>query len=89
MSDIPLGKGVCVRTEQSVRIQRLRCGHVGVLTAETLSHRDDQDPVGGYEMARFFRGQTRQLANLKISLLGLLLATLSSYANGDSTNAPF
>ena len=35
-------------------------------------------------MARFFRGQTRQLANLKISLLGLLLATLSSYANGQT-----
>jgi WD40 repeat protein len=35
-------------------------------------------------MARFCRGQTRQLANLKISLLGLLLATLSSYANGQT-----
>jgi WD40 repeat protein len=35
-------------------------------------------------MARFCRGQARQLANLKISLLGLLLATLSSYANGQT-----
>jgi WD40 repeat protein len=35
-------------------------------------------------MARFCRGQSRQLANLKISLLGLLLATLSSYANGQT-----
>jgi hypothetical protein len=26
-----------VRTEQSVWVQCLRCGHVGVLTAETLS----------------------------------------------------
>jgi hypothetical protein len=26
-----------VRAEQSVRVQCLRCGHVGVLTAETLS----------------------------------------------------
>ena len=29
--------GVCVRTEQSVWVQCLRCGHSGVLTAETLS----------------------------------------------------
>ena len=35
-------------------------------------------------MARFFRGQTRQLANLKILLLGLLLATASSYAYGQT-----
>ena len=27
----------CVRAEQSVRVQCLRCNHVGVLTAETLS----------------------------------------------------
>ena len=32
------GKKVfCVRSEQSVWVQCLRCGHVGVLTAETLS----------------------------------------------------
>ena len=35
-------------------------------------------------MARFCRGQTRQLANLKILLLGLSLATASSYANGQT-----
>jgi WD domain, G-beta repeat len=35
-------------------------------------------------MARFCRDQSRQLANLKISLLGLSLATLSSYANGQT-----
>ena len=35
-------------------------------------------------MARFCRGQSRQLANLKILLLGLSLATLSSYANGQT-----
>ena len=35
-------------------------------------------------MARFCRGQTRQLANLKILLLGLSLATVSSYAYGQA-----
>ena len=30
-------KVLCVRSERSVRVQCLRCGHVGVLTAETLS----------------------------------------------------
>jgi hypothetical protein len=30
-------KVVCVRAEQSVQVQCLRCGHVGLLTAETLS----------------------------------------------------
>ena len=39
-------------------------------------------------MARSCRGQSRQLANLKILLLGLLLATLSSYANGNSLRTP-
>jgi hypothetical protein len=32
-----VSKVFCVRTEQSVWVQCLRCGHVGVLTAETLS----------------------------------------------------
>jgi ribosomal protein L37E len=27
----------CVRVEESVQVQCLRCGHVGLLTAETLS----------------------------------------------------
>jgi hypothetical protein len=27
----------CVRAEQSVQVQCLSCGHVGVLTAKTLS----------------------------------------------------
>jgi hypothetical protein len=35
-------------------------------------------------MARFCRGQTRRLANLKILLLGLSLAAASSYANGQT-----
>ncbi len=29
----------CVRAEQSVRVQCLKCGHVGLLTVEVLSRR--------------------------------------------------
>ncbi len=39
-------------------------------------------------MARFFRGQTRRLANLKILLFGLSLATVSNHANGQLYERP-